>query len=193
MRGRTEQLTRRKGRDVRLLALLLLPAVVGCGERGFPLGPPDMATSADIGSGDSSQPLVDQGQPDVGRFDMGEQDQGGVDQGGADDLGAPLDLGGGGCAVVAGTYSVGATGIGCGALGTSQVLQQATAGSCMVQFATPATLSGAVTVASDGSFVGQTLLLNGTSRTCRGTWTPALARYSVVCGSGPTICNITLE
>ena len=192
MRRRSQQLTSRG--VVLALHCMACFAATGCGADGAPLGPPDQAVGLDDAAlTDGATPLLDQGRTDAGATpDAGTLDVGRADAG-SGDASAPVDLGAGGCPSIARTFSAAGAGPGCGTLGASQVVQQRSAGACLVEFTTAAVLSGAVTVVSDGSFVGQTLSLGGTPRSCRGTWSAAFARYSVVCGSGPSVCTITLN
>lgn len=189
MRWGTRQLTPWKTLGA-MLALGTLGAF-GCSEGGAPLGPPDQASRAndggveppDIGPGDGGGP-----------HDLGTNDLGGTD-GGPSDMGSgPNDMGSGGsCPLIAGTYSVASAGPGCGSLGASQVIGQPSLGSCSLEFTSAAVLSGDTSVSSDGSFVGQSLALGGNTRSCRGTWSGTLGQYSIVCGSGPTVCMLTLN
>jgi hypothetical protein len=170
------------------IAVVLGATLLGCGETGSPLGPPDLSVSSDLGVADEGTPG-----PDAATDASTDAATDAALDNGVTDVGVVVDSSGGGCPAIAGTYSLGATGPGCGALGNTQTITEDTPTLCVLDFVTAAALSGTVEVEADGSFIGQTLSVGGTPRSCRGTWNPTLAQFNIVCGSGPSVCNVTLD
>jgi len=144
---------------------------------------PDSATGADSGASDSGPGPADSGAGDGGATDSGATDLGAVDTGPAAS-----------CPDVYGAFSMMTAGIGCGDLnaGAPQRIDgDSTA--CLATFSSTGGINGTATVSADGSFSGASLSLGSAAATsCTGTWTAATSTMTVVCGSGPSRCSVTL-
>ena len=160
------------------------------GSSGTGVGGGDAAAdtmSSNDGAGNDSS-TGDTGSAETGDRDSGTGGDGGV---GAD---------GGACPDVHGSYTLVATGQGCGDLAASapQCIQQGTG--CHVHFVSnPPTggsaINGGADLMSDGSFSGAALTEGTGQRTgCTGTWDSAMSVMTVDCGGvgSSQSCVVTL-
>ncbi len=187
--------------SVALLFTCLL-TTAGCYDvDGEPAGPPgtgpadsaigtdtgtasDSATGADSGASDSGPGPADTGAGDGGPTDSGASDSGTVDTG-------P----GASCPDVYGAFSLTPAVMGCGDLSTSAPQRiDGDRMACLATFSSTGGIDGTATVSADGSFSGASLSLGSTAYTnCTGMWMAAISTMTVVCGSGPSRCSVTLS
>jgi hypothetical protein len=171
-----------------MLRTTFICALIGCvgvACSGTSSQPPPLGTGGPIRPGGGQQ-------ADAGDAKAGDSGDAGTDGGGGGVVVCPPDIFGGYGAILA-------TGAGCGDLNTSapQCIDGTTA-DCIAHFVS-APASGASAVNGDaqllryGNFVHATLDFGSSMRTeCIGSWDDNALAMSVTCGTGSTLCVVTM-